>query len=43
MGGIDVKRYLALVLLLALCLAACTPKAPAETAPPPAAPALMAS
>ena len=37
MGGIDVKRYLALVLLLALCLAACTPKAPAETAPPPEA------
>lgn len=37
MGGIDVKRYLALVLLLALCLAACTLKAPAETAPPPEA------
>ena len=37
MGGIDVKRYLALVLLLALCLAACTPKAPTETAPPPEA------
>jgi len=39
MGGIDMKRYLTLVLLLALCLTACTPKAPAptETAPPPAA------
>ena len=33
------KRYLTLVLLLALCLTACTPKAPAptETAPPPEA------
>ena len=34
MGGIDMKRYLTLVLLLALCLTACTPEAPAETAPP---------
>lgn len=31
------KRYLTLVLLLALCLTACTPEAPAETAPPPEA------
>ena len=31
MGGIDMKRYLTLVLLLALCLTACTPEAPAET------------
>ena len=31
------KRYPHLVLLLALCLAACSPQAPAETAPPPEA------
>ena len=37
MGGIDMKRYLTLVLLLALCLTACTPKAPAPTETAPAA------